>query len=1007
MRTVLLLRTVTYGSTCDQPTSPHGSVIIHPTQREKYQNGQVILFGCKQGFYLDGMPVITCNGKKWTQTQFRCLGFCPEVRSILNGKVSHVTPQVGKAAIEFRCANNSFQLIGRKRLECIDGRWNGKLPYCHKLPSCVRLQSPANGIVHGNDNSHSAEAKFTCFTGFDLFGASTLICNRGVWSFRVPTCKAYCTKIRDLPNGHVFGTRFSHGQVVSFNCKHGYELVGDRSLRCINGGWNSSVPQCKVMQCAKPSIPSNSRIIYPRTDQVRYTHGTTLYLACHQGHLLAGSPIMVCNYTTWLKREFKCIAPCPILGPMRNGVITYVTRKGGGEVEIKCHANYTLSGSSRLSCINGEWSNSVPSCKALCPTPIAPTNGRIQGRDFRHGQSIKFWCSRGYTRVGAFSVTCKEGKWGAPFPVCKASCGRPSIPANGRIVGNIFSHGKSVLFYCSFGYTRVGAGSIKCDDGKWDKPFPVCKGICPTPSDPRNGKLGQKVSLEKRFLDGDEATFSCNRGYDLIGKKRLRCVGKVWDFGEPECKAPCNPPGFPANGNGQWRDLKHNSWVTFSCDKKYQLVGRRQMQCKDGIWSGNRPKCVALCPDPGEPLRGKRHGNNFRNGSVITFTCNTDHELIGNNTTRCEDGVWSGSVPLCKGKCKFQGSPKNGYTPNGIYVNGKLFSHGSNIEYACYAPYTMDGTNILHCNDGFWNASIPSCKATCTDPGLIDRGERNGTNFSHGQVVTYECSTKNYSLVGNPRLTCNDGFWDSAPPVCKKSCNPLPPLSNGKIHNNGVSHETVVSFSCNSGFKPLGSLQIKCLDGIWNESSPSCIGVCNEPRKLINGKVVGSNYSYGSVIKFECNKGYELKGSANLKCKGGVWEGQFPKCEVCVRVGSVFWGFWRRNQDADSYWKASITRITATHFDFALVLNNKQTRSYRRTDQKLIIDKVPSIGDLLPNSLVIAQQFGHSGWYRTGKVTGTSGDSWVEVQFDDGEKKWVPLESVRLLSYPGFCSDVE
>ena len=62
------------GSTCDQPTSPHGSTIIHPTQREKYQNGQVILFGCKQGFYLDGMPIITCNGNKWTQTQFRCLG---------------------------------------------------------------------------------------------------------------------------------------------------------------------------------------------------------------------------------------------------------------------------------------------------------------------------------------------------------------------------------------------------------------------------------------------------------------------------------------------------------------------------------------------------------------------------------------------------------------------------------------------------------------------------------------------------------------------------------------------------------------------------------------------------------------------------------------------------------------------------------------------------------------------------------------------------------------------
>ena len=33
------------------------------------------------------------------------------------------------------------------------------------------------------------------------------------------------------------------------------------------------------------------------------------------------------------------------------------------------------------------------------------------------------------------------------------------------------------------------------------------------------------------------------------------------------------------------------------------------------------------------------------------------------------------------------------------------------------------------------------------------------------------------------------------------------------------------------------------------------------------------------MIKFECNKGYKLRGSAKLKCKGGEWEGQFPECE--------------------------------------------------------------------------------------------------------------------------------
>ena len=57
------------------------------------------------------------------------------------------------------------------------------------------------------------------------------------------------------------------------------------------------------------------------------------------------------------------------------------------------------------------------------------------------------------------------------------------------------------------------------------------------------------------------------------------------------------------------------------------------------------------------------------------------------------------------------------------------------------------------------------------------------------------------------------------------------------------------------------------------------LGVCAKPGKLGNGTVVGSNYSYGSVIKFKCNKGYKLRGSAKLKCRRGVWEGQFPECE--------------------------------------------------------------------------------------------------------------------------------
>ena len=57
--------------------------------------------------------------------------------------------------------------------------------------------------------------------------------------------------------------------------------------------------------------------------------------------------------------------------------------------------------------------------------------------------------------------------------------------------------------------------------------------------------------------------------------------------------------------------------------------------------------------------------------------------------------------------------------------------------------------------------------ASCSDPGYIDRGNRSGRDFSHGKVVTYECTSQTYSLVGNPRLTCLDGKWDSARPSCQ------------------------------------------------------------------------------------------------------------------------------------------------------------------------------------------------------------------------------------------------
>ena len=64
---------------------------------------------------------------------------------------------------------------------------------------------------------------------------------------------------------------------------------------------------------------------------------------------------------------------------------------------------------------------------------------------------------------------------------------------------------------------------------------------------------------------------------------------------------------------------------------------------------------TAVCPDPGEPSKGKRLNDDFQEGKTVTFECNRNHDLVGNDTIRCEGGVWSGGLPKCKGD--------NNYTP--------------------------------------------------------------------------------------------------------------------------------------------------------------------------------------------------------------------------------------------------------------------------------------------------------------------------------------------------------
>lgn len=57
------------------------------------------------------------------------------------------------------------------------------------------------------------------------------------------------------------------------------------------------------------------------------------------------------------------------------------------------------------------------------------------------------------------------------------------------------------------------------------------------------------------------------------------------------------------------------------------------------------------CLDPGIPVNGQRHGNDFYVGALVTFSCDSGYTLSDNEALECEPNFqWSRPLPSCEGK---------------------------------------------------------------------------------------------------------------------------------------------------------------------------------------------------------------------------------------------------------------------------------------------------------------------------------------------------------------------
>lgn len=63
------------------------------------------------------------------------------------------------------------------------------------------------------------------------------------------------------------------------------------------------------------------------------------------------------------------------------------------------------------------------------------------------------------------------------------------------------------------------------------------------------------------------------------------------------------------------------------------------------------------CLDPGIPVNGQRHGNDFYVGALVTFSCDSGYTLSDGEPLECEPNFqWSRALPSCEGEPRREGA---------------------------------------------------------------------------------------------------------------------------------------------------------------------------------------------------------------------------------------------------------------------------------------------------------------------------------------------------------------
>ncbi|EDL80492.1 rCG30855 [Rattus norvegicus] len=954
-----------------------------------YNVGQSVTFECLPGYQLTGQPVLTCQhgtNRNWDHPLPRCEVPCGGNITSFNGTVyspGYPSPYSSSQDCVWQITvpighgvHLNLSLLQIEPFGDYITVWDG--PQQTSLQLGVFTRSLSKKIAYSSSNQvllkfHRDTAtggifaiaftgdivRYRCLPGFTLVGSEILTCKLGTYlQFEgpPPICEVHCPTNELLTDstGVILSQSYPGSYPQFQTCSWLVRVEPEYNVSItveyflsekqydefeIFDGPSGQSPLLKALSgnySAPLIVTSSSNSVYLRWSsdhaynrkgfKIRYSavtcpdissisveHGrwrlifetqyqfqAQLMLICDPGYYYTGQRVIRCQANgRWSLGESMptCqIISCGELPTPPSGHRIGTMSVYGATAIFSCNSGYTLVGSRVRECMsNGLWSGSEVRCLAgHCGTPEPIVNGHINGENFNYRGSVVYQCRAGFRLIGMSVRICQQDHhWSGKTPFCvPITCGHPGNPVNGLTQGSQFNLNDVVKFVCNPGYMAEGAARSQClASGQWSDTLPTCRIInCTDPGHQENSVRQVHASGPHRFSFGTTVSYQCNHGFYLLGAPALSCQGDgTWDRPRPQCLlVSCGHPGSPPHAQMSGDSYIVGAVVRYSCTGKRTLVGNATRMCGlDGHWTGSLPHCsgtsTGVCGDPGIPAHGIRLGDSFAPGSLIRFSCEAGHMLRGSSERVCQaNGSWSGSQPECGViSCGNPGTPSNARV---VFSDGLVFS--SSIVYECREGYYSTGLLSRHCSvNGTWTGSDPECTViNCGDPGIPANGIRLGNDFRYNKTVTYQCvpgyvmESRRVSVLGCTK----DRTWNGTKPVCKAiMCKPPQLIPNGKVVGSDFTWGSSVSYACLEGYQLSLPAVLTCEgNGSWTGELPQCFPVfCGDPGVPPRGRREDRGFSYRSSVSFSCHAPLVLVGSPRRFCQSdGTWSGTQPSC---------------------------------------------------------------------------------------------------------------------------------